>query len=541
MKKLFLLLFISLFHCHNSYCQNISFSEPFEEPTEGYNKVIQLSNGNTFHLFFTNKDGIEVTVYDKTHKAIAEKNIESDLWEKKLTHTRIHGVYEIKGQVVIFMEQTLSRTPYLFRVILDPNTGSKIDDKQIGEMGKYALGAGYAMYFGKVKESEFYVEKDPYSDCYAVAAFDGFAHETGRRILVDHYDGNHKLINHAYYGNIENKFKYIDYLSMTVIGDKEVVLCTYGYNGILGESSDKSVSISKLSNGDSVFVHKPLHFSDDFKNTYGMLTYNDATNQIYLLTVTLDHRGVAKEYYKTIITYIDPETLMVTANKLITGQKASQYLTAHSDYKKGFRGLAQNMIVNKDNTLTVAMEEMAVVEHRMGSGASAGYSIETVLGNIGVCQLDTKGDEIDGYAIPKYQSGQGELQPLYQYHKAQGMWRPSLARSGYHENMFMSYDYVSTHNNKYVIFNDLPANDDKDEDRGRKKVVGVSKTNTICYKIKNGDIEKNYLFGDLKDEDNRFCYIESSNFSKVTDTYATVIVERDGRKKQSRIAWVTLD
>jgi len=541
MRKILSLLFVSFLFSNVGHGQNVSFSEPFDEPTDGYNKIIQLSNGNTFHLFFSDKDGIEVTVYNKEHKNISEKSVESDLWESKMSNALIHGVYEINGKPTIFIEQTLHRTPCLFRVILDPNTGNKIDDQQIGEIGKYKLGAGYAVLFGKVKTSEFYVEKDPYSDCYAVAAFDGFAHETGKRLLVDHYDGNHKLINHAYYGDDNNKFKYVDYLSMAVIGDKAVVLCTYGYNGMLGESSGKSVSISKLSKGDSVFQHKPLHFSDDFKDTYGMLTYNAATNQIYLLTVTLDHRGLVKEYYKTIITYIDPETLSVTANKFIKAEKTSAYLITHSDNKKGFTGLAQNMTVNKDNTLTVAMEEMAVVEHRVGSGANTTTYTETHLGNVGICQLDEKGEEVDGYAIQKYQSGQGELHPLYQYHKAQGMWRPYMARSSYHQNMFMSYDYVCTDNNKYVIFNDLPANDDKDEERGRKKVVRVSRTNTICYKVKRGEMEKTYLFGDTKDEDNRFSYIESSNFYKATNTYATLVVERDGHKKQSRVAWVTLD
>ena len=36
-----------------------------------------------------------------------------------------------------------------------------------------------------------------------------------------------------------------------------------------------------------------------------------------------------------------------------------------------------------------------------------------------------------------------------------------------------------------------------------------------------------------------FCYIESSDYNKDINTYATMIVERDGKDKSARIAWIT--
>jgi hypothetical protein len=55
-------------------------------------------------------------------------------------------------------------------------------------------------------------------------------------------------------------------------------------------------------------------------------------------------------------------------------------------------------------------------------------------------------------------------------------------------------------------------------------------------------MDKFFLFGQPDDKhSSTFCYIESSHYNKETKTYATMIVERDGRDKQARIAWVTFE
>lgn len=45
-------------------------SAAFEEPEFGWNKLLQLKNGNTFFFHSTRRDGIEVTVYNKQRKQI---------------------------------------------------------------------------------------------------------------------------------------------------------------------------------------------------------------------------------------------------------------------------------------------------------------------------------------------------------------------------------------------------------------------------------------------------------------------------------------
>ena len=106
-------------------------------------------------------------------------------------------------------------------------------------------------------------------------------------------------------------------------------------------------------------------------------------------------------------------------------------------------------------------------------------------------------------------------------------------------NAFLSYDYINAPHGNYIVFNDLPANADKDEDEKVKTVKSVSGTNTMCYKLNGPKLDKFYLFGEPDGRrSSTFCYIESSDYNKDLNSYATVIVERDGRSKAAKIAWL---
>ena len=47
---------------------HVEKSAEFDEPDFGWNKLLQLKNGNTFYFHSTKKDGMEVTVYNKQRK-----------------------------------------------------------------------------------------------------------------------------------------------------------------------------------------------------------------------------------------------------------------------------------------------------------------------------------------------------------------------------------------------------------------------------------------------------------------------------------------
>lgn len=539
-----------LFTC-TAYAQNptVQYSNTFEEPEQGWNKIQQLKNGKTFFFHFT-KDGIEVNVYtDK--KLTSKKVLTSKLWDAdKMKASVVEGLYEINGQPVIFLKQLLDRTPKLFRIVLNTNTGAIENESQIAELDKYKLTAGYAMAFGGVDEADFHVEKDPASDNYAVVNYNTFAHESDKRIEVVHYsgeNGQHKELNRAFYD--AGNFKYIDYIGMTVLGDKNVFICSYGYNTAASGGKDSRIIVSRLSKGDKMFTHKLLEFSDDFKSTQGIMQYNPGTKMLQLLTLTYMKTkskvfsSKSTSYYATLISYIDPESLFIISTKPVMNEKTSEYVVNKLG-GESYNGLPQQMIINPDNSTTVLSEEMqSEVVTRNGMS----YTSRTYLGNIGMTVLDTKGNETGGMSVNKRQQADGAVDPLYIAAKSKGLWSYrggiGLMRINLENNAFMSFDYLPTPSGQYILFNDYNENYEKaDNSPKRKTVAAISEANTIYYKMDNGKITKGYLFGKPANDDiSKFCYIESSNYQPANSTYATLLVQRDGRKKVARIAWVSFN
>ncbi|MCD6062527.1 MAG: hypothetical protein K0R82_438 [Flavipsychrobacter sp.] len=527
----------------------IEYSTPFDEPESGWNKVMQLKNGNTFFFHFTKKKGIEVIVYDKNRKVMSEQVITSNNWEpKKMSSSMIEGLYELGGQPVIFLHQLLDRTPTLFRIRLDGNTGAVVEENAISTLPRYKAGAAWAMAYGGVEAMDFYIEKDPQSDNYAVVNFNSFAHESSERVEVIHYGaeaGNHKVLNRAFYD--AQGFKYLGYIGMTVDGAKRVFMCTYGYNTNNSGGKDSRVIISRLGKGEKEFTHKKLEFTDDFKDTKAVMEYNPGTNLIQLLTLTYTSSknkffsNKTTSYYMTLMSFIDPESLYIVTTKPLMNEKVTSYARGHFSTDDYYSGLPQQMVINNDHSTTVLFEES---QKEITKNANTGQivSARTFLGNIGISELDNKGSEQDGYAINKVQQANGIIDPLYVSHKSKGHW--SYRGGGnpmvLNNNAFMSFDYVNANTNKYVVFNDYTENFHKGEDAKRKKVVvAISDANTVCYKLNNGKIDKYFLFGAPKeDNEAKFCYIESSHFMKDNNTYATLMMDRKGRKKQAQIAWV---
>jgi len=130
------------------------------------------------------------------------------------------------------------------------------------------------------------------------------------------------------------------------------------------------------------------------------------------------------------------------------------------------------------------------------------------------------GAEISGYAIKKLQQ----------------------ETHGVDNAQFMSYDYISTSKGNYILFNDAVSNIGKGEDESkRRKVSAVSLTNSVGYRLNNNNLERVFFFGEPTDNSSIFSYTSGTDYNESANTYATVIIERNGRKKEARLAWVTFD
>jgi hypothetical protein len=553
MKKLYLLAIV-LFACivgTVAQTPKIEKSMPFEDdPGDGWKKVLQLKNGNTFFFHFQNKEGIELTIYDKSRKKTVSKTVTSQLWdERKMKSTEIKGLYEINGQPVLFLMQSEGREPTLYRVCFDGTNGHIVKETELGSLPKTSIFAHRSALTAELSQgniSDVYVEKDPESDCYAVIFFNGYHSDAEDRIKIIHFDGDHKPINAAFFEPTNEDFKVVNFIGAVVDGNKRVYLATYGAESRRGKNAN--VFISRLNVGDSVFVTKPLDFTEDFRDTRSMMYYNHASNTIDLLSLSYERRkasilgGAAKSEYAAFISFIDPETQTLKGVKPIMDQKINEYEHSALNSDDDYTGIPQQMLVNKDNSITVLSEDLTREIIRDSKGNIV--AIRSYLGPTGVTELNEDGTEKSGYMFKKRQMVGGFYNALYVSDRGKGRW--AYQRGGYAEtNGYMSFDYVNTEKSRYIIFNDYPKNFDREEN-SRKKLVdrdlNLNDLNTICYTYDNGQVKKFYLFGEPQSKHQaNVCMLETSHFLPATNTYAALLTEIGGGNDKTRIVWVTFE
>ena len=491
---------------------HVEKSEVFDEPDPGWNSILQLKNGNTFLFHIGDKGGINVTVYDKSRKMVSQKDFAGKLWDP--ADMVDHWLYEINGEAVVFLNLQDHYQRTLVRIRFNSSNGEMIKEEVVATAG--------AVRSSPVEFGLIDVKKDPASDCYAIVA--EVMKGMDEKIKVTHYDGEHKKISEAdYKGGGPDGFRYTRYSSVMVDGNKRVYLVLSGFREkpkyavemplrIVGDSK---IVVAKLNAGEKVFTNKTVNLNVDLSDEIAsQMLYNKKNNQLELRTKSLSDSktkrltGTTTRFYLSLIMYIDPETLNIISAKPINGQMVNEYGTAHIDKDYEFTGVPNKMFINKDNTTSVIMEKTASMEGK------------SFLKDIGVSVLADSGIEASGYAIAKSQQ----------------------ETHGIDNAQFMSYDYISTPKGNYLLFNDMVSNIGKDEDDSRRrKVSAASLTNSVGYRLNNNSLERLFFFGEPGDNSSTFSYTSGTDYNEGANTYATIIIERTGRKKEARLAWVTFE
>lgn len=152
MKKILIVLF-SLFSVTivNAQFKIIAEGNRFEEPEDGYTKILQFKKGNTLFFNITFKDGIYITPYSETHKEKPQVHIEEPIYGKlasKAPTTFIEGLYEISGDAVLFVSKVESRKTSLYRLIIDGNTGNLKSSDLLYTMDGIGFEKNYAIMMG---------------------------------------------------------------------------------------------------------------------------------------------------------------------------------------------------------------------------------------------------------------------------------------------------------------------------------------------------------------------------------------------------------
>lgn len=533
------ILVVTLLCCRFAVAQVpvVTLGPAFEEPGDGWDKLMQLKNGNTVYLHFSKKGGLSVAMYNAQRELIVTDTVHTQQWNSgDLESTEIDGIYEINGQPVIFLQQLVKYNPVLYRLVLDAETGKLLREDKLGELPSVQHRSVFVD--DNLASHDIYVEKDPNSDYYAVALFSGAAIQKNdsihERIQVLHFSPAHEMIHQGWLYVADTSYSYFSYIHMAVTGREHVYLGTVAFNVKHGDGiAGPKVLFSILSPDSASFSHHVLDYTAGAGNVGGYIqTVPDAA----LVRMLLYIPAKQKEGGSGIIL----NTFQAANGKLkkhvqLTFPELARNMEINLGYKEPYKGTPQRLLLNEDGSSTLLMENLSFFKQ----GNSQINKLHTNLGDIGIAQLDTAGRENTTMAVSKYQVITGVCEPFQLQRRAKSEWIFRNKIAALNTNTWLSYDYISRPSASFVLFNDyLQYLDTGGSDRVRKPLKFATDANFVCYRFYNGKMERLYLFGMPEVTKGYACMMGAADYNARSGSYATVLVSRKGTERTAQIAWI---
>ncbi len=516
-KYLFLSLLLFGFLFSNAQFKQIAAGPSFDEPRSGFAKLLLMKNGSVIFFRIGIKDGeIDVRIYDATHKETATTTLKPSYG--KLKGGALENVFEINGDAVLMISEVSDKTPVLYRVIIDGKTGSLKKEEKIAELKRLTMGMGYAMAFGGVDMPDFYVSKDPDSDNYAVALFNSFESDRSKRIEIILYGSEHQEISRAFYASPDEKYKYLQYVSMAVIGSEKVSVLVNGYNS---GGKDREVILATLNKGAKAVTFNELNFPQDSVLESGLVRYNPITKKL-IVVAKIHERKDSKEAY-LYVGFLDPEK--GKAEKVIqSGLDAAMNERVKKMFGKKYKywGIPVGLYMNKDGGFSVTYEESAIVAPFSRSNAS---HIETY--SIAVGTYSPTGELTSSYIIPK------------------NFWLDdpsSMSYGGGFGNQYKKFAYVNGPEKSYILINDTRRNFERlEKDKDPVQIQGVGDCDAFYFPLTGSDPipQRKYLFGESDDKKERnLAPFGVSTYDRVKDEFIVLKLNKDGREKSVSVIWM---
>lgn len=573
MKKNLLALLAVLFLSTASFAQFkvLATANGFEEPEDGYAKIIQEKSGYTFFLHITKKDGINVRVYDNSHKQVADKHLMPKYGKLKLGSKffeidpgavePVKGIYEIENNIVLFISEYDEGRPKLYRLVIDGKTGDLKSEETIGTLGTYNLLESYAVRAHYVPLPTFYVRKDAETDNYAVVLFDALNSDRNQRIEIIHYNKEHKEISRAFYQSPNDAYKYLSFMDLCVRGDKELVVIVVGKNTrSSGGDLNGTLLMGSLKAGATSFDLQRLTYPDAGKISESMIRYNKIKDEYVLISVkpSKDKKDKNAKCYRTIVKSVGAEA----TTAMINSGSINRIANKHYDKKDQFLAIPQILYMNEDGSYTIVFEENRAIAGTQGSMTYSSNARTTVnnstgrmsstsgftnsglggsapsyfLEDIGIIEYNADGTEKEDYYIPKSQRVK-EI-PRVIYHS----FRDETGVKLIDGNQFKSFYFLNGKTKRYVLMNDIARNQDKVDD-GKKvtTIQGLDECEAFAFEVGNGDNmpKRQLIFTDKEHKKEKdMALFAISDFDRENNVFVTLKLEHIKGNKEVKLVWL---
>lgn len=515
MKKTFILLLVVLAN-FLSYGQSKVIAEgpEFKEPKKGSSKIFQLKNGNTvFIQFFTDEEKIHIRVYGSDHKQQLENS------EKiKLTGATGKSLFEHNGKIIFLVSGYEDKNiPVLIRLIIDAQTGKIEKEEKIGTLMKSSGDQG------------FYIKKDEKSDNYAVVLMNNFEANQHKRIEIVFYNADNKEIARSYYRSPREKYKFMRYIDMTVIGDEKVEILARAstVDKIKGKDVEEELVLAELTKDTITLTElSSIDMTSTETNFYiGMMTYNPATHKLLMVTSQEDDNDKRYSYTNTLLTF-DLTSRKIDKKEELNLDKVNDKNIELFGRKSLYSGAPRSIYMNEDGSYSIIFEAI----RKKYVGSSSGAQCFYVLGNIAIGNYNKNDDLISSALMPADYF-------LYDYYAYPFSHNTPVFGE---RDACKIYEYFLVRGKHYMFVNDIADNAEGALKGKITTIKSVRKCDNFYYAIGDNDLlpKRKYLFGTPAHKRH---YVNLSNvgaYDAEKAVYVTLKLDTDS--KMYKLTWIQL-
>ncbi|WP_123844700.1 hypothetical protein [Chitinophaga lutea] len=430
----------ALFSCVSTLAEGPAFPEP----ADGIARMLQLGNGHTLYVHFTEKQGVNVQLYD----------ISRQLQDSTLTGyqaTSLDAVFESAGDATVLVSDRSSRRPLLMRLRVSGSSGRLLRADTVAYLDKVNLRKRKI-----TTSSDFLVIKDPYSENYAVWMYYNSDDPQNGGYEVVHFGADHREISRARFSGSgdDKRFRYWD---MAVIGDK--MLCILGMEqNALYETTSSQMKLATLDSGNIFFRFRDLGFPEGISIQGGFIKYNPHRHTLILLQANLHE----EKKMATWLTTVRLDSMIVAGPREIIPSQVNLKSLELFGPKAPYEGVPQNVIVKKDGSYSIIFEEL---DNFIRPVNGTPVVVSTILANVAVMDFDAEGKELRSWMIPKKQMNPGVImKAFYQKNRENATEKLNWA------DQYKFFTYIPGAQRDYIFMNDLGENNER-IDRGKLTVM----------------------------------------------------------------------
>lgn len=529
MKLITLFAAILLYTIAGAQPSKIAYSNAIDIPATGYNKVLQVRNGNTLLFHFEPFKGIVVKVFDKSHQEIASQKHTCEIVDiNTLNLADFKGLLDINGEAVLFIQQPYLSRMSLIRLRIDATTGKLLKEEVMERAPTFK------------NETIFYVQQFPGKDQYAVLHYKNLAFMPDEKIKISIWNGKNEKLREVAIGKPFPELTSMRYNGFKL--EKNAAYASFSLYIQIADGQFKQYLYSaRLNENDTICALQNTEIDDRIPSYYSVFTPNDFTETENMMAMNMytsqEKVGENKEtaYFPVPYFFSYAKTdFSVSSTAVIDEDKIREKTVGMRDTMAPSAWIPLSMHTSKTGASSVFYEmQHDYFKHEKGKDFH-----QTYLGPVAVNILNDNGASIFSLVIPK-------KQVLYSLYTAEDLSRRNTTRHLFremaaedHNSQFASTDVLPLKGSYHILVNDLVENFDKKITDSLKAVVNFDYSNAICYTLnRKRELTKSYLFGQPAAGEAKPCQLESAHYDETTGLYAVVMEEYKNNKTTVKIAW----